>query len=410
MLCAVLAASSLVAGAEPTLRLRAVTFFAGRQEPRDGQLVTKMPLYELLSLDARSMRGFGVEDGGLVLSLWGRLDTVASEGERTAADVDLGYAEGKLLDRRLTLRLGRQMVVAGASRAAYLDGLSASFSPWGPLGLTAYGGVPVVARFAAGRGDAIAGGRASYRPRFDTELGVSVLHLMDAGRIARQEVGLDGRFDTRIGLTLAGTLLWSTVEARLAEAELCATWQPSWAIFVSADVRRTAPDLFIPRSSIFSVFSMEQRDEVGGSAEVRPVRGLSLIADAHGFRSLDGSSGLRGGLRASYAPPRARGTLLSGELRAVSLDGDGYLSARLRAARPWGELLVTLDGEATWLRQPINGQSFSISAVATASYRLASAWHVSVSAIAGSTPQLERQLELLARLTYMLDLVSEGRR
>ena len=46
------------------------------------------------------------------------------EGKHGLGDLDVAFAEGKLLHRRVAVRLGRQLLMAGAGRNLAFDGLS----------------------------------------------------------------------------------------------------------------------------------------------------------------------------------------------------------------------------------------------------------------------------------------------
>src|SRR5213075_1240705 len=110
--------------------------------------------------------------------------------------VDVAYLEGRLLDKRVLLRLGRQLITEGAARNVQLDGLFAGGQIWRGLGVEAYGGAPVMARFGASgignKGNALTGARVYWRQSFDAELGFSYVYALDAGRLARSDGAIDG--------------------------------------------------------------------------------------------------------------------------------------------------------------------------------------------------------------------------
>jgi hypothetical protein len=269
-----------------------------------------------------------------------------------------------------------------------------------PVGVEVYGGVPTTPRFAVSQGDAAAGGRVFYRPAPIFEAGASFVQVMGEGRIDRQEAGLDARLFTSRTISLAALGLWSTVEGRLAEASLRATWQPVRALELNLDGARTAPDLLLPRGSIFSVFADETHDELGGGVYWRPLPRLRLYADGHAI-SDDGGTGGRAGARATLALGRDNATTLGTEFRAIELPQKGLLDARAFATQRFSERVVaTLDADAAWLDPAVNMQTTSITAAATLGWDFRPGWKALITGIAGETPLLDRRIEAMAKLVY----------
>src|SRR5215472_2044889 len=130
--------------AAQTVDATALTLLSGRQDPRDGQLHTVVPAYEDIWISARDLDVPGVAGARVVISGWGML---ALDGADPTGDLDVAYIEGSVLERRLALRLGRQIVASGVARNLQLDGLDAIAR--GPAGLVlqVYGGAPVAPRF-----------------------------------------------------------------------------------------------------------------------------------------------------------------------------------------------------------------------------------------------------------------------
>jgi hypothetical protein len=247
----------------------------------------------------------------------------------------------------------------------------------------------------------MAGGRLYWRRSVDTEVGASFIEILGAGRIIRQDVGLDARHVIARSLTLIGYAIFTPRELRFAEIDQQLAWQATPTVWAALDYRRTAPDLFLPRTSIFAVFSDETRDEIGATAQLRlaPVA-LRLFGDYHVVVAPEGV-GHRGALKLSFAPDRARDSTLGVELRVLYLPTSGYVQARAWSTRRLGPLFsVTADLDAYWLERPINGQSFSFTAAATAGWDFHPGWRLVVAAIADTTPLVERRGELMLKLVY----------
>jgi hypothetical protein len=378
------------------------TLVAGRQDPRDGNLYSSVPVIQNVALSLSDVRLRYVDDIRLVVAGWGELSFLITDSRLGATgDLDLGFVEGKLFDRRLVVRVGRQLVFGGAARAQPMDGASATLRIWRGVGLNVYGGAPVTPRFGVHQGDAMAGGRFFWRPTVDTEMGVSFLEMLNDGLQARQDLGADARWRVLPSLSLTGYALLSLLELRLTEGDLAVAWQPRSSVQLGADYRRTSPDLFLPRSSILSVFSQETRDEAGGYAYWRPLPRLRTEADYHVILN-EAGFGQRGGARVSTSLGAAYETTLAAEVRFLRLATEnGYVQARLYAiSRLTRQLVATVDVDLYKLEQPINGQTLSFTGAATLGWDLSPRWRAVVTAIADSTPQVDRRFECMAKLVY----------
>jgi hypothetical protein len=390
------------ARAETVIDASAQTLVAGMSDPRDGKLYTVVPVYETVSLMASGLELKYVDDLKIVIRGWGLVAPWGDAGplpygDRYTGDLDVGFVEGKLFKRRVQLRLGRQMVFGGAARALQLDGAALTLSIWRGLSLSLWGGAPVIPRFMTGRGDALGGARLEYRYSFDSEVGLSFLQLSEDGRTLRQEFGGDARYRPIRSLTLSAIALMSTADVRLAEAQLQVRWQPRTWIEAMVDWRRTAPDLFLPRGSILSVFATETRDEAGGSLYVQLARQLRVEGDYHLVVD-DAGLGHRGGARVTLSLWR---TLIGAEGRVLSLPWNGYWQARLFGTQRIGErVTLTLDLDGYRLQQPINGDYLSFTGAATLGCDLAAHWRLVVAAIADTTPYVNRRFEVIAKLTW----------
>jgi hypothetical protein len=381
-----------------TVDATATSLISGRQDPRDGAVHTVVPFYESLSILATDLKNPIAQDTRIVLSAWGSL-TAAEQptGNDATGDVDLAFVEGTLAHKRVRLRAGRQLVFGGAARALPLDGLDARARLFDGVGVDVYGGVPATPRFAVSQGDAAAGGRMFWRPSPAVEAGASFVHVLGEGRIDRQEAGVDARFAPRPSLAVTAVALWSTIEARLAEAQLAAIWQPLRSVELSLDAARQSPDLLLPRGSIFSVFAEETRDELGGGLYLRPWPLLRVYLDGHAIADESGV-GARAGGRATLV---IRGKTIAAETRAIELPTKGFVELRGFAVRRLTErAFATLDTEAAWLDPAVNGQTHSLTVSAALGWDVAPGWMIVASGLTGQTPLLERRLEAMAKLVY----------
>lgn len=379
----------------------ATALLAGRSEPRDGMVHTVVPIVALVSLHARDIQNPWVRDLRVVISGWGELSAgEPRDGQTAEGDVNIAYTEGRVLSNRFGLRLGRQLVSPGAARNLHIDGLSAQLALVRHLGLTVFGGAPVTPRFGVDRGDGAVGGRIHWRQSFVSEIGVSAIHVLDDGRVAHQDVALDANYAVFRTVNLSTLARWSLAEQRLGEGNLVASWQPFRRVELLADVRRTAPDLFLSRSSIFAVFSEETRDELGGGMALRLPRRVTLSADLHWFgASLSDSN------RASARVTSTLGSLAQAragvELVRLSVPDGGYLLGRVFGSYRFApKSFVGGDVSGQDLEKPINGVSESVYATASAGHEIAPGWRVVLTGLGGATPFARYRIEGLLKVVY----------
>ena len=392
-----------------TVEASSTTLISGRQDPRDGVLHTAVPVFELVSLRATDFRLPGIDDMAVVVSGWG---TVAladpqisnGDGKRAQGDLDIAFVEAKALRRRVGARLGRQLIMAGAGRNLAFDGLTLTVRPIRWVGATAQAGVPVTPRFAVDRGDALVAARAFVKPAFDGEAGVSFLQVLDNGQIARRDLAIDARLVpvSWLPLALSGFALWSLPEQRLGEGNLTATWQVERRFQVSGDYRRSAPDLFLPRNSIFSVFSQETRDEAGGYFYARLLPRMRVQGDYHVIVDAAGT-GHDASVKLTGTLGRDGRTLAGVESRVLAPPGNGYTLARAFAqVRATPLLTATADASAFFLREDVNGQRRSFVGAATVGYDFLPRWRALVTGIGSVTPFAERSFEGMVKVAYRL--------
>ena len=384
-----------------TVTATATTLVSGRQDPRDGTVHTVVPFLEMVTVEARDVKNPVLDDLGVVMSGWG--EAVAGDprdGKQALGDVDLAYIEGTFRHRFLALRLGRHFVVPGAAAMVQIDGISTEFKLGKGAGFAAYFGSPVTPRFAFNRGDVVGGGRLFWRHSFATEVGLSFMELRGDGELGRRDAALDLHYQILPDLSLSGLGRWSIAEERLAEADLALSWQLHPSFDIAADVRRTAPDLFLPRYSIFSVFAQERRDEVGGFADWRVFRILDVIADFHAVHQ-DATWGSNGSLKAAFRLNDRGWTRFGLEGRRLDTESNGYLMLRAYAWRRLTTKLGALaDVQAVDLQHDINGQTKSYYATASAVWDANASWRVVLTGVANSTPYVKQGFEGLLKVVY----------
>jgi hypothetical protein len=342
---------------------------------------------------------------------WGRWETLGTDGQALNGDVQLAYAEGSWADRRVLLRAGRQLIIEGSgTRALHVDGAFLDARLWRNVGVKVFGGAPVAPQFGVRQEDLITGARAYYSPSWGTELGVSYTFGIDRGLVSRNDVGMDGRWALTSSLSANAYSLYSLAEQRLAEFDV----GPRWSILPNLELwtafRRTAPDLWLSRTSIFSVFAEERRDELGGGVYWEPLSRLGLSADVNNLKD-DYGDGTDAGVKVSVGVGSRSLTKLSAQVRQLKIPDHGYTQTRLGVSQKlWRELTATADGDVYFLDTPINGQDRSYSAAASLGWGFMPQWRAGLSAIGTTNPNWERRLEVLAKLQYNFSSLDGVRR
>jgi hypothetical protein len=281
-----------------TIRASSTTLVLSRENAIEGELEETLPIFEILSITASDISTSYAQDVEVALATWGAVDVRDVRAwqngtftdRRLTGDVDVAYLKGDLLDRRLTVRLGRQMVPDGTSRMVHLDGGQLRLRLPANFGVSAYVGSPVSPRFGARgglgagsignhRGNFATGGRVSYYLPARLDVGLSTAIVNDRGDPSRRDLGADFRVFLPRSLQLSGSAFYSLYDERLGEGEASLSWRGSRILQGAAQYRHVEPDLFLPRTSILSVFASDQRNELGGWVRYEPMRKLVVDAD-----------------------------------------------------------------------------------------------------------------------------------
>jgi hypothetical protein len=395
------------------LQASATTMVTGGQTYRDGQLERAIPVYELVTLSATEMKTSWAEFEA-TLSAWGAVDAGpirfwqngAPAGSRASGDVDIGYLRGDMLNRRLSFRLGRQIIADGTARMIHIDGGQLILRlPFG-FGLSGWGGAPVAPRFDARggelavqgtRADVAYGGRVSWGRAGLVELGASATLAKDGSEVSRQDVGADLRLTPIHALELTGSGFYSTAEKRVGQVQAGARLVAHKDFTVFADYQHVEPDLFLARNSILSVFAAEKRDDVGAGLRWTPRRNIILDAEGYYLKEPEGN-----GRRA-----RVRGTLrpygfgaVGAEVAYLKVPENGYVQGRLFGQRDIGKVSASLDLWIYRYENKVNDQSQSLGGTITGGYAIDPAWKVVLAATAGSDPLYKSRAEVMAKLVW----------
>jgi hypothetical protein len=370
------------------------------------------PLYGLASLQVDELALPGFEQSRLVLMGWGRLQLAsgpasgdpdvlskaAFDRNANAADLSLLYLDGR--SGSLHLRLGRQHLTEGGGRMEMIDGLEADYATRLGIGVSAFAGFLTREQFKSPSGDFGAGGRVSYRLGLPGELGVSYVQKWQDSEVSSQQLGVDGFYDFD-KIRLLGYGVYAPVEKRLAEARLAATLPLDKHLFLTIDGMRVAPDLLIPRTSIFSVFADAPHDSFGGDVQWDASPYYTFGLEAHGLRQDDASLGYRASVRAvAYREP-SHNNQLGVELRRVDEKFNAY--SRLRAYTALqliSAFKLAVDAYAYRYDEEINATKASYVGQVSGIYDFTRSIRLAATVSAGATPYAKSQVEGWLRLAY----------
>lgn len=247
-------------------------------------------------------------------------------------------------------RVGRMMVTTGAVRPVHLDGamLSAG-SPTGPR-IEVFGGLPVEPGFAPRGYDWLVGNRLSTRFEDVITVGVSYLHRRDEGRVAFQEVGIDGWAQPAPWLDTALVVALDTLrgDATDARAQIAARADSARLELYAS---RRSPSRLLPATSLFAALGDIPSEELGlsGFWRAAPRLDLSIVAT---IESMGGELGAEQTARARLRLDDRGDGVLGLELRRQGAPGaswtGGRFTARLPIAERWtgaGELELAVPDE-----------------------------------------------------------------
>jgi hypothetical protein len=363
------------------------------------------------------------EDLSLFVSTWGSYEFSdprwdAGPSDTLNGDVVTLYAQARVLHRRLTLRFGREMVTTGVARMIHIDGGEAiAILPLG-FRVQAYAGAPVTQRFGARDtlrswnpvgGDLAYGGRVAFayglagHPGAGLELGASANFVEDGGDAVRQEVGADLRLQPFRDLTLTGLAAYSLFDERASELMARASYSVTRKLRLEADARYYAPDLFLARNSILSVFSTEDRADFGGAFTYALGHGLGIGAGYHLVvepGETEDAADFHGSEAAANVEWESGPTLAGAEVEYLDALENGYVALRVFGRRELGRMFASADVLGHLFRESVNGEDFAVTGNVSAGYELAKGFSAVVSGTAGVTPFMEQTFSVMAKLVY----------
>jgi hypothetical protein len=354
---------------------------------------------EYVTLSAHTFDVPGIQDLQLQLSAWGQAVTNSDGG---MGDIDLWYLQGSVLDRHLTFTVGRQLIVGGAAKVLPLDGLNLTAVSNSGFGISAYVGAPTAYKLTYPIGDFAFGARAFWRPSYGTEVGVSFIEILNQGAIARQNLGVDARVVILPKLSATASADFSLAAERFVDAELTVSWQALPTLALSVKAQSSQPDLYLPLTSIFTVFANTERTGVGGGLFWQALQRLSLFAN-YEFLWVDGGTGNDVELGGTYKLSRKSTFGLNCHL--LFEPSNGYTDLRLWLLQSLTEH-VRLSADLDWILlqnpvvPPASTQQASLLGTLSATWAVGSGWNLMLSSTVGSTPLNQTEFTVTGKVGY----------
>ncbi len=235
-----------------------VTWFRSGRERVLGRKETQTTVSESLVL--RGDQLFGNENLSFQGEAFGRANFASTEGyDEDRADLLRATLTYRNPESGTVLKAGRHWVTAGVG-AHWLDGVSVH-RRFESVELDGFAGVPVDNAIGGIRGDLLAGGRVGVRHDRKFQAGVSAFTGMDDDDPFDVKYGLDFLFSPSRQFDISGHVFYDWISDEFYDSRIHFLYKPNLFWQFAIDYTRTIPGAFLPKNSIFSVFSVDDYEE-----------------------------------------------------------------------------------------------------------------------------------------------------
>ncbi len=304
------------------------------------------------------------------------------------------------------VRFGRQFVVAGAA-VQRVDGVALRQPLGGAFELDLFGGAPTDDGIGGRNGDRIGGGRLGALLGSALKLGASAFYAQDHGDASDVKGGLDLQWSPTRSFELFSHAYYDWIADEIYDARAHAVWTPSIAWQVALDWTHAIPGLFVPKSSIYSVFSNEAYDEGGVTLTHRFDAALSanLFGRHTDYESSESLTQAGGGVDARYGPngEDAVGAEAGWQdesrdsLGGSSTDADALFVRAYHLLWWTAAIYSSLDTSLQFVKDTAFGRDAALARLAVG-YDPHGAWDLQVGTDWVRDPEFEDRLDLFARL------------
>jgi hypothetical protein len=301
------------------------------------------------------------------------------------------------------IRGGRFILATGAIRPVQMDGASIlARSLWGPT-VEAFGGAPVVPRFAARPYDWLAGGRISQSIVSKATLGVSYVQRRTDGEIANHEVGADLAAVPTRWLDLAAMGSYDLTSLGLADARVSAASRFK-DVRLELFASQRSPSRLLPATSLFSVLGDFPSQMIGGTVKWKAAPRLDLLFTG-AAQSVGGEGGGNSTLRALLRLDDRGDGSLGLELRRQDVSTARWTGVRMIGAQRLGAALrFSSELELVVPDQRNGGAGVWPWLLVALGWRSGSGWGVAGAIEASSTPEFRYKTDALLRVSRVLEI------
>ena len=386
-----------------TIRGTINTIMTGHHDPRFGDIVSSIPIYEILSMEITDLNIPGSDSARLVLNGYSRLQLGEERAFRTNnADLSIFYIETQ--KKSLSLRLGRQHISTGVGRMRMVDGLSIrSHLAYGIIA-ELYSGATVHPWLYHRVDNHISGARVSVRPSMNGELGLSYMQIRQRGAKREEFVGSDLYYS--LGKNrLYAKANFNPSDQAFSEGRIALITHLPHHIHLTIDASRTSPELFLNENSIFSVFSNSEKDSFGGDIEWQPSPYYLLSLEGRGLIMEQAVLGYSVKMKAVTYREASKKSRIGIEGKIHREHDEGYISSRaLAILQIQPQLRVMGDLYLYKFAHEINDVSNSILGQISAVYDISKNIRIASTVSGGVTPYASQQIEAMFRFAYGYDV------
>ena len=274
---------------------------------------TFLPATQFLGLDLDKLA-----DGNLSLHFygWGRADLSdkSYNNDKTSGSFTYGYLQYRFKSANANIRAGRLFVREGIVNEQ-LDGLSVrSDLPYG-FGLSAFGGATVHTKHlygeaSDGKGDALYGGRATWRYKGLLEIGASGIYETKAPTLLNYATGNHRLLGGDIWLSphktfeLLGHSSYNPETKRAAEHSYLLSIKPVRHLVLAAEFNEHREQSFLYAWSMFSGAALDPKERsrsVGGSVSYDITKNMDVTVDyKHYTREIGNADRFGGDIKLSF--------------------------------------------------------------------------------------------------------------
>lgn len=391
--------------------------------------LTVLPFYETVQLRAEELyhKGLSVHFQG-----WTGVDLndvyFDNRFERVVGDPT--YLNVQFRYQGLHATAGRQMVYSGTARGLHLDGIDVSYQFPIYLGIEGFGGLVVPPylgpnwyreqpdvdfdSFGPGfsdwerDGEYAFGGRLFYRRFGLLSGGLSILQVTELDETATQLIGADLALTPLSWFAVYCDAAMDLPTASFQQIDTSVDFYPIDMLSISIEHRYTVPLLFLPHTSIFTVFSQEEHHSLGGTTRIEPLDWLEayigyrhLLFDYEDGESEDGFE-FFSGVTLQYLD-RSEGNIQLHYSRLTDIE-NGLHEFRTRVAVPFAiiGLLSVTNLYLDIYDNRIKGEKLGFLADTGLFYR-SRAIVTGGTVSAGTTPYDEEEIRVMLKFAYQFE-------